>query len=181
MTRDRSAPLDRWRFLAVECPQAGDMAQRLAEEGVQIDARGRYFRLGPAPYLSDAQLHEAMNRLGSAAAALGLRWGILAAMTETKITLPERAIRSAGTTSGRHAEPAAAGAPPRHRRAVGRTTSPPSSRWTSFSRRSRRTRRYPFRTRSATSTASGDRRRSTAHRLEAALGTRSRIFYKYEG
>jgi kynureninase len=74
MTRDRSAPLDRFGgFLAVECTQAGDMAWRLAEEGVQIDARGRYFRLGPAPYLSDAQLHEAMNRLGSAAAALGLR------------------------------------------------------------------------------------------------------------
>jgi kynureninase len=73
MMRDRAAPLDRsGGFLAVECPQAGQVALRLAEDGVQIDARGRYFRLGPAPYLSDAQLHEAMNRLG-AAAALGLR------------------------------------------------------------------------------------------------------------
>jgi kynureninase len=71
MTRDRSAPLERFGgFLAVECPQAGAVAQRLAEEGVQIDARGRYFRLGPAPYLSDSQLEAAMDRLGRAAAAL---------------------------------------------------------------------------------------------------------------
>ena len=74
MTRDRSAPLERFGgFLAVECPQAGAVAQRLAEEGVQIDARGRYFRLGPAPYLSDSQLEAAMDRLGRAAAALGSR------------------------------------------------------------------------------------------------------------
>ena len=71
MARDRSAPLDCFGgFLAVECPQAGEVARRLALEGVQIDARGRYFRLGPAPYLSDAQLHEAMNRLGASVAAL---------------------------------------------------------------------------------------------------------------
>ena len=71
MTRDRSAPLERFGgFLAVECPQAGEVARRLAEEGVQIDARGRYFRLGPAPYLSDAQLEEAMDRLERAVSAL---------------------------------------------------------------------------------------------------------------
>jgi kynureninase len=74
MTRDRSAPLESFGgFLAVECPQAGEVAQRLAEEGVQIDARGRYFRLGPAPYLSDAQLEDAMDRLERAVTALGLR------------------------------------------------------------------------------------------------------------
>jgi kynureninase len=74
MARDRSAALDRFgAFLAIECSEAGEVARRAAEEGVQIDARGRYFRLGPAPYLSDAQLHQAMDRLGAAAAALGLR------------------------------------------------------------------------------------------------------------
>jgi kynureninase len=71
MTRDRSAPLERFGgFLAVECPQAGAVARRLAEEGVQIDARGRYFRLGPAPYLSDSQLEAAMDRLERAVSAL---------------------------------------------------------------------------------------------------------------
>ena len=46
--------------------------------------------------------------------------------------------------------------------------------------RGRRRSRSP--TRCSTSTACGGRRRSTARaRLEQALGTRSRIFYKYEG
>jgi kynureninase len=71
MKRDRAAPLDRFGgFLAVECPQAATVARRLADDGVLIDARGRYFRLGPAPYLSDAQLEAAMERLGSAVSAL---------------------------------------------------------------------------------------------------------------
>ena len=71
MTRDRSGPLERFGgFLAVESPHAGEIARRLADEGVSIDARGRYFRLGPAPYLSDAQLEAAMDRLESAVAAL---------------------------------------------------------------------------------------------------------------
>jgi kynureninase len=71
MTRGRSASLERFGgFLAVESPQAGAVARRLADEGVQVDARGRYFRLGPAPYLSDAQLEEAMDRLERAVAAL---------------------------------------------------------------------------------------------------------------
>ena len=74
MTRDRSAPLDGFGgFLAVECPEAGAVARRLADDGVLIDARGRWFRLGPAPYLADAQLDDAMDRLESAVAALGLR------------------------------------------------------------------------------------------------------------
>jgi kynureninase len=74
MTRDRATPLERFGgFLAVESPQAAEIARRMAAEGVQIDARGRYFRLGPAPYLSDAQLEAAMDRLESAVAALGIR------------------------------------------------------------------------------------------------------------
>jgi kynureninase len=74
LTRDRSAPLENFGgFLAVECPEAGAVARRLAEDGVLIDARGRFFRLGPAPYLADDQLHAAMDRLEGAVAALGLR------------------------------------------------------------------------------------------------------------
>jgi kynureninase len=74
MKRDRSVRLDRFGgFLAIESSQAAEIARRLAADGVSIDARGRYFRLGPAPYLSDAQLEEAMERLEGAVAALGLR------------------------------------------------------------------------------------------------------------
>jgi kynureninase len=67
LTRDRSAPLDAFGgFLALETPHALDLARRLAEDGVLVDARGRYLRLGPAPYLSDAQLDAAMDRLAAA-------------------------------------------------------------------------------------------------------------------
>lgn len=71
MKRDRSTPLDRFGgFLAVESPQAAAIARRLADDGVSIDARGRYFRLGPAPYVSDAQLEAAMERLEDAVSAV---------------------------------------------------------------------------------------------------------------
>ncbi len=74
LTRDRSAPLDDFGgFLAVESPQAAAIARRLADDGVSVDARGRYFRLGPAPYVSDAQLEAAMDRLEGAVHAIGLR------------------------------------------------------------------------------------------------------------
>jgi kynureninase len=74
MTRDRSAPLERFGgFLAIESPHSAEIARRLADEGVSIDARGRYFRLGPAPYLSDSQLEQAMDCLAGAVAALESR------------------------------------------------------------------------------------------------------------
>jgi kynureninase len=60
-------PLDHFGgFLAIECPQSLAVARRLANDGVLTDARGRYLRLGPAPYLSDAQLEAAMQRLEEA-------------------------------------------------------------------------------------------------------------------
>jgi len=67
MRRERDVPLHRFGgFLAIECARSAAVARRLAEDGVLIDARGRYLRLGPAPYLSDAQLEAAMDRLGNA-------------------------------------------------------------------------------------------------------------------
>jgi kynureninase len=70
MSRERAVPLDRFGgFLAIECARSGEVARRLADDGVLIDARGRYFRLGPAPYLTDAQLEEAMERLEAAVSA----------------------------------------------------------------------------------------------------------------
>jgi kynureninase len=50
-------------FLAVEIPSAEEVSRRLAEDGLMTDSRGRYLRLGPAPYLADAQLDEATERL----------------------------------------------------------------------------------------------------------------------
>ena len=50
MTRDRSAPLDRFGgFLAVECPQAGDMAWRLAEEASRSTLAGATSGSGRPP------------------------------------------------------------------------------------------------------------------------------------
>jgi kynureninase len=69
LTRDRDAPLDALGgFLALESPHAGALQAALAQRGVASDSRGRFLRLGPAPYLSDEQLREAVARLGQAAA-----------------------------------------------------------------------------------------------------------------
>jgi hypothetical protein len=38
-----------------------------AARGVHTDSRGTYLRLGPAPYLSDAQLEEAVAVVGTVA------------------------------------------------------------------------------------------------------------------
>ncbi len=44
---------------------AEDVSRRLAEDGVMTDARGRYLRLGPAPYLTDDQLTRAAERIAA--------------------------------------------------------------------------------------------------------------------
>ena len=62
--RDRSVPLERIAgFLVLRSPRARDVAARLAERGVFTDARGEALRLGPAPYLSDRQLRDAVSIL----------------------------------------------------------------------------------------------------------------------
>jgi kynureninase len=50
-------------FVAVELEDAEAVTARLAAEGVATDSRGRSLRLGPAPYLTDGQLEEAVERL----------------------------------------------------------------------------------------------------------------------
>ena len=50
-------------FVAVEVDDAEAISRRLAEAGVATDSRARFLRLGPAPYLSDAQLEEALRTL----------------------------------------------------------------------------------------------------------------------
>jgi kynureninase len=70
-TRDRRVPLDQFAaFLAIDSPYAVDLSRRLLDRGVFTDARGRYLRLGPAPYLCDSQLETAMAILGEVAARL---------------------------------------------------------------------------------------------------------------
>jgi selenocysteine lyase/cysteine desulfurase len=72
VTRDRSVPFTALGgFLALVSPQAGQLREALRVRGVSADSRGRYLRLGPAPYLSDAQLSSAVAALGDALAGPG--------------------------------------------------------------------------------------------------------------
>ena len=73
LTRDRATPRERFGgFLALESPHAEAIARELASDGVLTDARGRYLRLGPAPYLSDAQIEEAVGRLAGVVERIGV-------------------------------------------------------------------------------------------------------------
>ena len=66
--RDQTVPLDQiGGFLALEAPAAGALAAALQREGVFTDSRGNMLRLGPAPYLSDRQLTDAVSILGKIA------------------------------------------------------------------------------------------------------------------
>jgi len=69
--RDRTVPLERiGGFLALRAPRAGELSSVLSERGVLTDYRGEMLRLGPAPYLCDAQLEAAIDALAEAARAL---------------------------------------------------------------------------------------------------------------
>lgn len=68
VTRDRETPLDAFGgFLALESERAEELSRQLLDAGVVTDSRGRYLRLGPAPYHSDKQLQAAVEQLGHAA------------------------------------------------------------------------------------------------------------------
>jgi kynureninase len=69
--RDRNAdPRMRGGFLALRTPYAARLQGELSSRGVLTDSRGELLRLGPAPYLSDAQLQVAVAALDDAVAAL---------------------------------------------------------------------------------------------------------------
>jgi kynureninase len=57
-------------FLALRSPYASRLAESLRSEGVYTDARGQILRLGPAPYLHDRQLEDAVAALGRVVRAL---------------------------------------------------------------------------------------------------------------
>jgi len=64
ITRDRSVDLDAiGGFLALHSENAEEMSRLLRERGVATDYRADVLRLGPAPYLSDRQLSDAMEVL----------------------------------------------------------------------------------------------------------------------
>lgn len=69
--RDREVDLGRVAgFLALRTPHARLLQQRLRDRGVLTDHRDDTLRLGPAPYLSDAQLLDAVGILGECARSL---------------------------------------------------------------------------------------------------------------
>jgi len=69
--RDRTVPVSQLGgFLVLYAKRAVEICGRLKEHGVVTDARGSSLRLGPAPYLSDRQLGEAMQILGEVIRAL---------------------------------------------------------------------------------------------------------------
>ena len=67
ISRDRSRPLSAFGgFLSLRTPHAGELQRALRARGVHTDSRGEHLRLGPAPYLADDQLVEAVSLLGDA-------------------------------------------------------------------------------------------------------------------
>ena len=74
LSRDRAVPLDRkGGFLVLATPFAADFVRLLRERGVYVDHRGSLLRLGPAPYVTDAQLDDAAATLGEVASQLAPR------------------------------------------------------------------------------------------------------------
>ena len=64
VTRDRSVPLEQLGgFLALRAPRAAWLSAGLRQRGVWTDYRRDVLRFGPAPYLSDTQLTDAMDAL----------------------------------------------------------------------------------------------------------------------
>lgn len=63
--RDTGVSLDKLGgFMVLESPHAADISKRLKAAGVWTDSRGTALRLGPAPYLCDDQLDDAMAKVG---------------------------------------------------------------------------------------------------------------------
>lgn len=68
--RDRDVPLSEiGGFLALKSPVAAALSQRLHARGIWTDTRGEVLRLGPAPYLCDQQLRDAIGALEAVAKA----------------------------------------------------------------------------------------------------------------
>ena len=67
LSRDRTVPLDELGgFVALRTPGAAQVVAKLRARGIYTDSRGDTLRLGPAPYVTDRQLDEAVEILGEA-------------------------------------------------------------------------------------------------------------------
>jgi kynureninase len=58
-------------FLAIRAPRAAEVVRGLRRRSVYADARGEILRLGPAPYLRDDQVRDAVLALGEVLASDG--------------------------------------------------------------------------------------------------------------
>ena len=68
VTWNREIPLQRrGGFLALDASRAAELSASLRRCGVFTDHRGPVLRIGPAPYVTDAQLDEAVGLLGKLA------------------------------------------------------------------------------------------------------------------
>jgi kynureninase len=65
-------PERRAGFVAIHSPHAANFCRALRARDVLTDSRGDVLRLGPAPYMSDAQLRDAVGHLHDVTRALGL-------------------------------------------------------------------------------------------------------------
>jgi kynureninase len=65
IARNHTVPLEQiGGFLALTAPDAEGISAQLRARGMFTDHRGNILRLGPAPYVSDDQLHQAIKALG---------------------------------------------------------------------------------------------------------------------
>jgi selenocysteine lyase/cysteine desulfurase len=70
ITRDRAFPLEQiGGFLVLTSPRAAELCKALRQRGVWTDSRGQALRFGPAPYLHEGQLDQAMALLGEVVSA----------------------------------------------------------------------------------------------------------------
>jgi kynureninase len=70
--RNREAPLSEYGgFLVLDTPHAPAICRGLRKRGVWTDHRDRGLRLGPAPYVSDEQLDDALAQLAEVTCELG--------------------------------------------------------------------------------------------------------------
>jgi kynureninase len=64
-SRDHAPRQEFGGFLSLRTAKAQKLQAQLADLGVRTDSRGEYLRLGPAPYVSDDQIRQAMAALGT--------------------------------------------------------------------------------------------------------------------
>ena len=66
------SPQQRGGFISLKSSHAALITKKLHQQKVYCDHRGDILRIGPAPYLSDRQLHEAMDSFAATTKAIAL-------------------------------------------------------------------------------------------------------------